>query len=255
MDKIEDMKREPKNPIKPKSEQKRNKIKSLGAIGAGLLAGAGIIKSLDRHEPDARPGPEDFSSQKVDERRRGHPGPEKAGAKTGVYGESPYLSAEDYDRAEEHGAFKQKAIEKIITSLPEGFSLQYTTEVEGEPIYDEYITVVGPKGKEYGKIYADDEGNLSYYPDENLNNFFSGVTHQLLEPKDLGDPEFINALITQSSVLEGYQEEWEQFQRDWPVEEREIVTDGVYSLDPDYEAEENYLKQQIREAAKVYNSL
>ena len=71
----------------------------------------------------------------------------------------------------------------------------------------------------------------------------------------MSGPEAIGALLTEVQVVEGYEQSWEQLQRDWPSKDRMVVRDGKYETDLAYATETGELTALIRGAIRDYGTM
>lgn len=148
------------------------------------------------------------------------------------------LSAEDEARRREHEKFRDQMWEKLRDVLPEGFSSYVVTGVEGKGIYDEFITIQGPDGKEYGQVYPDegDGGHLIWNIGENEERFLKD--HGIFPPPyELTAPEDISLIIGDVDSITKLQKAEDGFRDEWPSAMAVITQpDGTMVANPEYYA-------------------
>lgn len=243
------------------SEAHRTKRRRLGAIGAGIIAVATAIGFGEKLSQPVRE-PDDMEQGDAGDPAGGSPPPpnkldrsDRQHQSASIPRPAPELSPEDLDRSDEHSERKDEAMRALAEYLPDGYYVSTTTAIDDQPIYDEYLKILGPDGQDHGSVYPGADGNYFYHPKEGLLSNFLLTDNEQLAPKLMAGPEAIGTLLTQVQVLEGYEQAWAQLDEDWPSENRMILHDGRYEMEPAYAEATQELTRMIRDAIRDYGAM
>lgn len=152
------------------------------------------------------------------------------------------LSAEDETRRREHEKFRDEMMDKLSEALPPGFSVQVTTGIKREGdaafqgMYDEFITIRGPQGDEYGQVYPDegDGGHLLWTMGEDSERFLSA--HGIHpEPYELSTPQDVSLMLDDVNTIGKLEQAEAAFDAEWPAG-TQLVThdDGTITGNQEY---------------------
>lgn len=234
----------------PKRKPRVGKREALIATGVAAV-GAAWLASQDGKKPDA-PVPE---GPKTTQPHRPDSGMRRRSTETGISSdpldnENPDISGEDLERAREHAAFKQRIADQLAELLP-GYSVMWTTAVNDQAQYNEFLDILGPDGNRLGDVYPDEtDGSLRFNPNEDMARVYSDAIGTSLAPFEATDANDIADAVHDMEQLAGYEAKWSDLQQAWSGEEKFVTgDDGSLHLNPEYVEEETSLKLQMAAAA------
>lgn len=221
------------------------KLRRGAQVGAAfVLANA----SVENHTPPVKPAAEPVIDVRSSDRDTASEAP--------IQEEIPQrtLSSEDEARRREHERARDKAMEELGKVLPEGFSVQVTVGVqrEGEEmrgIYDEFITIRGPHGKEYGQVYVDEvDSTLIYSLSEDEQRFLNNH-NQYAQQYELSTPADVSLMIDDVNSIAALEKAQDAFDAEWPTDSH-IVTheDGTMTANEEYYAAREAFAESQRSA-------
>jgi hypothetical protein len=120
----------------------------------------------------------------------------------------PGLSAEDAERAREQQQYKERVMGEMAEALAgTPFVVGTTVEVEGERIYDQFITVRLENGNELGSIYPDEEtGDLTFLPNDSLSAWVGMRVGSPLDKYTFTDPAEVGAVAAELEDIRALQQ-------------------------------------------------